>query len=462
MIIKVRNFGPIKSASFNTERNLTVFCGPNSSGKTYASYLFYAIFSCKFQSFNSCEQLVRPMINRIRESGSFAITRELLDKSLEYEAKNILKSLGVIFGISDESVREQFGNAELHLSLSDTDFGHIIQHCGLKTTSRFNNVAILLDKKIRSSEVSVSLKIESGNTSALANPIISDIIGSYLQRLAHFPVAKANMQTVERNSILTFKNRLPLIDDRNTRLQTRDDENYESGARTYPLAVSDSIRIAKDLTNVVKYDGELKDIAENIEKRILKGRVLVSDSGDVSFIPDSMPKGKSLPFHQTSSVVKSLSSIIIYLRYLSEGLDYIIMDEPEMNLHPENQRLMVRMFAGMANKDFKVLVSTHSDFLIREFNNLIMLGNKSDALQEAAEKTGYDMADHIPAGKFGAYFFDLGEEGEVTVHEIPVNTDGFEAQTLDDTIARLNNDADEIYFALRYGKAIQGPGAAED
>ena len=45
MIITVKNLGVIKKAEFDTSKKLTVFCGPNSTGKTYLSYVINAIHS---------------------------------------------------------------------------------------------------------------------------------------------------------------------------------------------------------------------------------------------------------------------------------------------------------------------------------------------------------------------------------------------------------------------------------
>lgn len=51
----------------------------------------------------------------------------------------------------------------------------------------------------------------------------------------------------------------------------------------------------------------------------------------------------------------------------------LIIDEPELNLHPDNQRKMAGLLARLVNCGVKVLVTTHSDYLIRELNNRVML-----------------------------------------------------------------------------------------
>jgi predicted ATPase len=43
---------------------------------------------------------------------------------------------------------------------------------------------------------------------------------------------------------------------------------------------------------------------------------------------------------------------------------YIFIDEPELNLHPENQRLITQVLANLVNIGIKVFITTHSDYII--------------------------------------------------------------------------------------------------
>ena len=39
--IQIKNIGNIKDLTFELNNGLTVFCGPNNTGKTYAAYIMY-------------------------------------------------------------------------------------------------------------------------------------------------------------------------------------------------------------------------------------------------------------------------------------------------------------------------------------------------------------------------------------------------------------------------------------
>ena len=66
----------------------------------------------------------------------------------------------------------------------------------------------------------------------------------------------------------------------------------------------------------------------------------------------------------TSSIVKTMSSLILYLKHLARKNDLVIIDEPEMNLHPDNQILLTRIFAELVNKGLRIVISTHSDYFV--------------------------------------------------------------------------------------------------
>ena len=58
-----------------------------------------------------------------------------------------------------------------------------------------------------------------------------------------------------------------------------------------------------------------------------------------------------------------------------------MIDEPELNIHPENQRHIARLLARLVNAGLRIVISTHSDYIVREFNSLLMLGQDTGELK---------------------------------------------------------------------------------
>jgi predicted ATP-dependent endonuclease of OLD family len=219
----------------------------------------------------------------------------------------------------------------------------------------------------------------------------------------------------------------------------------EKNARRYPLAIKDNLYTAYDLETVQKYKSKLHKFAEELEDRLLHGIVYINENGEVYY---KTKDGVSMHISIASSIVKTLASLVIMLKYQVKKGDLLIIDEPEMNLHPDNQVLLARFFAKIANSGIKLLISTHSDYIIREINNLIMLSEISGNYPV----DGYDKSMALDKKDIGAYFFDFNSQNRVEAKPLDVTETGFEVPSIDNTINVLNNASEELYYALKSQK----------
>ena len=128
-----------------------------------------------------------------------------------------------------------------------------------------------------------------------------------------------------------------------------------------------------------------------------------------------------------------------------------MIDEPEVNCHPDVQILMARVFARMANAGLRLVISTHSDYIVRELNNLIMLSGVSEDRSGKLKEWGYTPDMKLSPDDVGAYLFDYGKNNRVNMKPIEVTDSGFEVRTIDEAIAKLNEVSQTLYYKLRYG-----------
>jgi predicted ATPase len=70
-------------------------------------------------------------------------------------------------------------------------------------------------------------------------------------------------------------------------------------------------------------------------------------------------------------MTKELISLVLYLRYLAQPNDLIVVDEPEMHLHPAAQIEIIEFLAMLVNEGLNVLITTHSPYIIDHLSNLI-------------------------------------------------------------------------------------------
>ena len=135
----------------------------------------------------------------------------------------------------------------------------------------------------------------------------------------------------------------------------------------------------------------------------------------------------------------------MYLRHLAKKGDAIIIDEPELNLHPDNQRKVARFLGRLVNEGFKVIISTHSDYIIKELNNMIMLSSANGNQEELLKGLGYNKNQLLKHNQVEAHLFTLAKSKP---EKIEIDETGFSVTTIDEVIEQLDNDTEKIYYEL--------------
>jgi ABC-type multidrug transport system ATPase subunit len=161
---------------------------------------------------------------------------------------------------------------------------------------------------------------------------------------------------------------------------------------------------------------------------------------------------------ESSSAVRSLLDIGFYLRHEARIGDLLIVDEPELNLHPENQRRIAKLFARLINIGIKVFITTHSDYIIKEINTLIMLNHDQPHLKEIAAEEGYRQEELLSADQVKVYIAEQalemlkGKKRKTKFNTLtPAKIDpemGIEARSFDTTIEKMNR----IQTAIIWGE----------
>ena len=139
-----------------------------------------------------------------------------------------------------------------------------------------------------------------------------------------------------------------------------------------------------------KEDAQFEEVARLIEKQLNRGHSLKVATNAVGgkSLQIAVPKGPRLPLHNASSSLKQLTPLLLYLRHKARRGDLLVIDEPEANLHPENQVKLLEILAILVNLGVKVLLTTHSPYLMAHLNNLI-LGDPDPAISRRQKKFLY-------------------------------------------------------------------------
>lgn len=156
--------------------------------------------------------------------------------------------------------------------------------------------------------------------------------------------------------------------------------------------------------------GKLAEIAHSFEEDILEGKVMVQSDEDKPHPKITFEKEESeFQLHIASTSVSELAPLILYTKYILSPESTIVIEEPEAHLHPENQRKIAYFIVNLVESGVRVIVTTHSDFILEQINNLIRLSKIST---EEKEEAGLVDLPSISPGDVSANSFSYDEDKE--------------------------------------------------
>lgn len=162
--------------------------------------------------------------------------------------------------------------------------------------------------------------------------------------------------------------------------------------------------------------GEYINLAELLETEILQGKLEINESiltKEIIFQPKENIKTE---INAVSSMVKELASLVLYLRYMAAPNELLIIDEPEMNLHPAAQIEITEFLAMLVNSGLNVMITTHSPYIVDHLINLMKAAKSED--QESLKERFYleKTEAFIPQEKVSVYLFEDGTAKNI-LHE---------------------------------------------
>ena len=457
MKIKLKNLGSIKQAEFELGE-LTIICGGNNTGKTYATYALFGFLRVWQEVLNvSVEDTI---VENLLNDGVIKIDLvSYLDKYeliLKQGCETYTKSLPKIFSAPEE----HFKTTQFHIILDKKPS----LKSGFEGKIQSENAEIFsLSKPEGEMELTVSLLAgikRSIFPSHIIKKIISDAITKIIFAKLFFnpfiSSAERTGATIFSSELNFSRNRL-LKEMHNLDTDTDPRELLFKNYQDYPLPVEQNVNFIRNLKKVTKrssfitekYPEILDDFAD-----IIGGNYNITDNDELHF----RPKGSKikLTMDESSSSVRSLLDIGFYLRHVAKEGDLLIIDEPELNLHPENQRRIIRLFTRLIKIGIKVFVTTHSDYIVKELNTLIMLNHTQPYLKKIAKEEGYNEDELISPKQIKVYIAEKklikldGKKRRSSCQTLtPAKIDpelGIEARSFDKTINTMNRIQEAVIW----------------
>ena len=450
MDISIKNLGAISEANF-TVGDLTVICGKNNTGKTYLTYAVYG-FLDDWRNNNYTFLFDIDMSLLFLASGKEKISIDQCKEFIEQALLNANNSFA-------KKIKDIFSNQN---NLQESSFNLKIDICQLiKNIKNKKKINIVID--IGKTEENftlffnadfISLETNSRIKKLYFTPFLNDLIKKGI--ISDF-IPSSFVVSAERTGAALFQREVDFTRSRLIDLMKETSINPQQllGRFTaeYPLPVKHNIDFIRDLPNIVDKQSEFSvNHPEVIAafNEIAGGDYTVNAVGGINYTPLNQPDIK-LTLAESSSTVRSLVDIGFYLKHLAKQGDLLMIDEPELNLHPENQRKIARLFAMLVNAGIRVFITTNSDYIIKEFNTLLLLNKQDQRIKELAEREGYQTSELLKPEQLNIYMTtpDTNIKDRKAYSLIAANIsaeNGIELTSFDEVIEDMNRIQDEIVW----------------
>ena len=453
--LEVTNFGPIVEAKIEL-RPLTVFVGPSNTGKSYLAMLIYALhmffgvstlgigyghrmirrflqpsFLRSLKDLNISDADIESLWNWMRDLASESTNRKRQQDSMIPVPDDIAALIRPVFKHMHEFA-DDF-DMEIRRCFGVDETRQLIRHPGT------NGATVTLRNHVQDDGEPFAYHFSTRGTAPEFTALIPDTAPLQIERgrerlLRSFSRFEREYQDgrdfemviwelwdaifpyiigeVYRPAYYLPADRTGVMHAYRVVVRSLIEGATSAGLRpTAPMPTLSGV-MADFLEQLIEFDdtprmshNRNRDIARDLEENILSGAVSVEkpDIGYPRFfyIPQGWKETKALPLMNASSMVSELAPLVLYLRHVVAPGDLLIIEEPESHLHPAMQAAFARQLAQVVKAGIRVIVTTHSEWVLDQFANLVRLS----ALPQAKRKEFPEADAALRPDQFGAWLF---------------------------------------------------------
>jgi len=477
MKLSIKNFGAIKDGEIDLSKKVYVFVGYNNTGKTYISQLMYALSSQSFLE-NIDKKLadkdlgIKIINNRLEITNTIlkkftAALNDLLVEEVIPNILNISKNHHLLEGaevkilpptLNQIKNREKIELVSL-ISMGDDEKNEVIQ-----LIKRNKSLEITLEEKKLPEKIlkiipnTVLPDLKEAQKLGLVYRLLLQLFYLAEDHSLYLPASRIFYPTFYQYVFRVEKERRELIsanladiieqgkgtDKREILKLLKQQQNSFRSPYTEPT--NNLINKIYDLNTDIKAQQDYVNYIEILEE-LMGGKLDIDRAEGIANkeFRLKVDDENSLDMYLASSSANQLTTLYLYFKYwVKEKSNFLIIDEPEENLHPKSQLKLLEILLDFANKnDNRLLLVNHTPLFTEALNNYIMLGT----LKKKLEPEEYDNVvrklkiKDIPINKedVGIYFFNGNE-----IREYEVGEYGTTFKDFDREIYKVKNTSEEL------------------
>ena len=458
--ISVKDFGPIASGTVDL-RPLTVFVGAGNTGKSYFATLIYAMMGV-LNNFSLIKVMFKHLYRVIRELEDIvtsvaelerweAVLLDIVDRIDYGERRYMFSDLPQVVRdrlqvvLTDSKVLGKNLNAELCRCFGLQSISQLVR---MESAADSAMLALKISEKdrpfwdfrmnISDSGYSVDGKIQD-MVFFSDNPAVADDV--HHRRLIQLRklIDETVDQFFEEFLLKAFANhdrikpyylpaaRTGIVQSHRVLRGLFIEYTARVGLEPLPVVPTFSGVLADFMEEfIILRDGEENDnliaqIADCFESETLAGHILsdhVSVDGYTDLYYRSGETDKEISLNHASSMITELAPLALFLRWYIRRSDVLIIEEPEAHLHPAAQTAMAKTLGRLVRAGVRVVVTTHSDWLLDEIGNLIREGELEEKIGESIDKQPFPSS--LKSNDVGVWLFRKEKSAAgSTVEEIP-------------------------------------------
>lgn len=460
MKLRVENLANIKEADIEV-KNLTLFVGQNSTHKSYMAHTVYELYKeigsiknnwnkknrmisiISKNLFAKYEKEIAEILSLEKEISSKIDRFELPEDDFIYEAYTLIKI--------------KINNNKAFLLLQDKAKNLILQEFKNIINSSFNSPNLILEKifleNLDSNEnneyitLRFNIPIEDfvEEKEELGSRIVNNITSSILRKFEkllesyetyyYFPASRTGfVLTLDEIYAGIFRDKFrgqvsatrlgePTIDFIQTFADIKTGKQSERNLFSFDLADDKEETVIKELTSF-------------LETNIIKGKIKEKRNEQNYKSYFLGVNNKEIDLHLASSATLETLPFIVFIKNTDKiSKTLFVIEEPEAHLHPKAQIQMAKFLVLLSNFGAKVVVTTHSDYILNEINNCIKLNSVN------TDKESKKFA--IDKENVSAYLFK-NDESETTVNRLEIDKFGISNENFDEVLDELLDRSNEL------------------